>query len=152
MADIALDRAQAVASDLERSSGSHLVPAVLDVTSPSSIEEVVAFTIAGYGRIDILINCAGFPIDRPLVKMDDDAWRQVLDVCLYGTFAMCRAVAPGMIDRQYGRIIDLVSGLLGKSRSGQLFRREGRCYRLDQVDRQGTGTPRHYRQHDRSSG
>ena len=109
VADIALDRAQAVASDLETSSGSHLVPAVLDVTSPSSIEEVVASTIAGYGHIDILINCAGFPIDRPLVKMDDDAWRQVLDVCLYGTFAMCRAVAPGMIDRQYGRIINLSS-------------------------------------------
>ena len=35
--------------------------------------------------------------------------RQVLDVCLYGTFAMCRAVAQGMIDRRYGRIINLSS-------------------------------------------
>jgi 3-oxoacyl-[acyl-carrier protein] reductase len=41
--------------------------------------------------------------------MTDDEWRTVLDVCLFGTFATSRAVAPGMIEREYGRIVNLSS-------------------------------------------
>ena len=55
------------------------------------------------------MNCAGFPVDRPLLKMTDDEWRTVLDVCLFGSFTTARAAAPGMIERQYGRIVNLSS-------------------------------------------
>jgi 3-oxoacyl-[acyl-carrier protein] reductase len=105
VADIALDRAEATAGEI----GGKAIGVALDVTSSSDVDALVGQLIADHGRVDILVNCAGFPVDRPLVKMTDDEWRTVLDVCLFGTFATSRAVAPGMIEREYGRIVNLSS-------------------------------------------
>jgi 3-oxoacyl-[acyl-carrier protein] reductase len=108
VADIALEKAAAVAGDLV-AEGGRAVGVGLDVTASADVDALVERLTADYGRVDILVNCAGFPVDRPLVKMTDDEWRTVLDVCLFGTFATSRAVAPGMIERQYGRIVNLSS-------------------------------------------
>jgi 3-oxoacyl-[acyl-carrier protein] reductase len=105
VADIALDKAQATAEQI----GDKAIGVALDVTSSSDIDALVERLTVDHGRVDILVNCAGFPVDRPLVKMTDDEWRTVLDVCLFGTFATSRAVAPGMIEREYGRIVNLSS-------------------------------------------
>jgi 3-oxoacyl-[acyl-carrier protein] reductase len=105
VADIALDKAQATAEQI----GDKAIGVALDVTSSSDVDAHVERLTGDHGRVDILVNCAGFPVDRPLVKMTDDEWRTVLDVCLFGTFATSRAVAPGMIEREYGRIVNLSS-------------------------------------------
>jgi len=105
VADIALDKADAVAEEI----GGTAFGVALDVTSSGEVDALVERLTTDRGRVDILVNCAGFPVDRPLVKMTDDEWRTVLDVCLFGTFATSRAVAPGMIERQYGRIVNLSS-------------------------------------------
>jgi 3-oxoacyl-[acyl-carrier protein] reductase len=108
VADLARDKAEIVAQQLE----AHDLKAVgvgLDVTASAEVDALVARLTETYGRVDIVVNCAGFPVDRPLVKMTDDEWRTVLDVCLFGTFATARAVAPGMIERKYGRIVNLSS-------------------------------------------
>jgi 3-oxoacyl-[acyl-carrier protein] reductase len=105
VADIALDKAEGIAKEL----GGTAVGVALDVTDSSAVDTLVDQLTADHGRVDILVNCAGFPVDRPLVKMTDDEWRTVLDVCLFGTFATSRAVAPGMIEREYGRIVNLSS-------------------------------------------
>jgi 3-oxoacyl-[acyl-carrier protein] reductase len=105
VADIALDKAQATAEQI----GDKAIGVALDVTSSSDVDALVERLTGDHGRVDILVNCAGFPVDRPLVKMTDDEWRTVLDVCLFGTFATSRAVAPGMIEREYGRIVNLSS-------------------------------------------
>jgi 3-oxoacyl-[acyl-carrier protein] reductase len=105
VADIALDKAEGIAKEL----GGTAVGVALDVTDSSAVDTLVDQLTADYGRVDILVNCAGFPVDRPLVKMTDDEWRTVIDVCLFGTFATSRAVAPGMIEREYGRIVNLSS-------------------------------------------
>jgi 3-oxoacyl-[acyl-carrier protein] reductase len=108
VADIALDKAEAVAGDL-RAKDLRAVGVALDVTSSADVDGLVQRLTDEHGRVDILVNCAGFPVDRPLVEMTDDEWRTVLDVCLFGTFATARAVAPGMIERGYGRIVSLSS-------------------------------------------
>jgi 3-oxoacyl-[acyl-carrier protein] reductase len=108
VADIALDKAEAVAKDLQ-AAGLPATGVALDVTSSIAVDALVEQLTAEHGSVDILVNCAGFPVDRPLVKMTDDEWRTVLDVCLFGTFATSRAVAPGMIEREYGRIVNLSS-------------------------------------------
>jgi 3-oxoacyl-[acyl-carrier protein] reductase len=108
VADLALDTAEATAGDL-RDKGLTAVAAGLDVTSSEAVDQAVAEITDAHGSLDILVNCAGFPVDRPLTKMTDDEWRTVLDVCLFGTFATCRAVAPGMIERKYGRIVNISS-------------------------------------------
>jgi 3-oxoacyl-[acyl-carrier protein] reductase len=105
IADIVLDKAEATAKEI----GDKAIGVALDVTSSADVDALVGRLNADHGRVDILVNCAGFPVDRPLVKMTDDDWRTVLDVCLFGTFATSRAVAPGMIERQYGRIVNLSS-------------------------------------------
>jgi 3-oxoacyl-[acyl-carrier protein] reductase len=105
VADIALDKAEGIAKEI----GGTAVGVALDVTDSSAVDTLVDRLTADHGRVDILVNCAGFPVDRPLVKMTDDEWRMVLDVCLFGTFATSRAVAPGMIEREYGRIVNLSS-------------------------------------------
>ena len=108
LADIAEPLAASAAAIL-RDEGMAVRHAVTDVTDRASVDGLVAGLIDQDGRIDILVNNAGFPVDRPLVEMDDDAWHRVLDVCLYGTFACCRAVAPAMISRGYGRIVNIAS-------------------------------------------
>ncbi|MEV7969780.1 SDR family NAD(P)-dependent oxidoreductase [Sphaerisporangium sp. NPDC088356] len=84
-------------------------PAALDVTDPASVQRLVDDLVARFGRIDILVNNAGFPRDAPLTKMTDAEFRSVLDVCLFGSFACARAVAPVMIEHQYGRIVNMAS-------------------------------------------
>ena len=68
------------------------------------------------GPADLLVNNAGITRDRSLLKMSDDEWDDVLNVNLRGAFLMLRAVAPGMVARGYGRIVNVVSinGLRGK--------------------------------------
>jgi 3-oxoacyl-[acyl-carrier protein] reductase len=108
VADVAEEAAKNVADELA-ADGLAVTAQVVDVTNPDSVTAMVeAAALIGSG-VQILVNTAGFPMDRPLVTMDDDAWHRVLSVCLYGTFACCRAVAPSMIERRYGRIINLAS-------------------------------------------
>ena len=108
VSDLRAEPAEAVAADL-RDRGWAAIGAALDVTSSADVDALVARVTAEHGRLDIVVNCAGFPVDRPLTKMTDDDWRTVLDVCLFGTFTTCRAAAPGMIERGYGRIVNLAS-------------------------------------------
>lgn len=84
-------------------------PAVADVTDRRQVDGLVTEVNASGGAVDVLVNNAGFPIDAPLVKMTDEDFRRVVDVCLFGTFVCSRAVVPGMIERSQGRIVNVAS-------------------------------------------
>lgn len=92
--------AEVIAADIAESADRHL-----DVTSRESVDEL----FGSLDRLDILVNAAGFPRDVLITEMTDDDWRVVIDVCLYGTFACCRAAAPLMIQRNYGRMVNISS-------------------------------------------
>ena len=80
--------------------------AEIDVTDIDAVESAAAATQRALGGIDILIVNAG--IAGPSAKLWEypiEAWRQVIDIDLTGVFHCCRAVVPGMIDRNYGRIV-----------------------------------------------
>jgi 3-oxoacyl-[acyl-carrier protein] reductase len=83
--------------------------AIADVARTEDAERVVAETIDRTGRIDVLVNNAGFLRDSVLWKMDDDTWDDVLDVHLGGTFRLIRACAPHFRAQKYGRIVNLTS-------------------------------------------
>ena len=107
VADVASDAAELVCAELNEAG--HLAVAIgVDVTSKESVTGLVRAS-AELGSVAILVNSAGFPVDRPLVKMTDEDWHAVLNVCLYGTFATCRAVVPLMMEAQYGRIVNISS-------------------------------------------
>jgi 3-oxoacyl-[acyl-carrier protein] reductase len=82
----------------------------VDVTDYADVERARDETLKAFGRIDILVNNAGIAgpnattWDYPL-----DAWRQVMAINLDGPFHCCRAIAPGMIAQNYGRIVNIAS-------------------------------------------
>ena len=82
----------------------------VDVTLPTSVVAALARTIQKCGKVDILVNSAG--ITGPNVKLADyppDAWAQVINVNLNGTFHCCRELAAHMQGNHYGRIVNIAS-------------------------------------------
>jgi 3-oxoacyl-[acyl-carrier protein] reductase len=67
-----------------------------DLTKPGVPDELVRTVIDGWGKVDILINNAGYTIDAPIHKMSDDAFQRMIDIHNVVPFRMCRAVAPHM--------------------------------------------------------
>ena len=109
---------EALAGTLRRSGGDRrCVAAPTDVTDPSAVDALARRTLDEFGRIDILVNAAGAigPIETPLHQIAPGDWDHVLGVNLRGVFLCCRAVVPTMIDRRYGKIINIAgtSGLRG---------------------------------------
>jgi 3-oxoacyl-[acyl-carrier protein] reductase len=85
-----------------------------DISSSAEVDAAVRHVQGELGKIDILVNSAGVPGESVrTADMTDDEWRHVMAVNADGTFFACRAVAPGMVARGYGRIV-LVSSIAGK--------------------------------------
>ncbi|RLJ40991.1 3-oxoacyl-[acyl-carrier protein] reductase [Litoreibacter meonggei] len=81
-----------------------------DVSDLSSVEAAQAATEAKFGKVDVLINSAGVAGPTgPLAEYPADAWRKVQAVNVDGTFHTCRTVVPGMMERDYGRIVNVAS-------------------------------------------
>jgi 3-oxoacyl-[acyl-carrier protein] reductase len=87
----------------------------VNVAKFEEVEAAVKEIIAEFGRIDILVNNAGILRDGQLIKMTPEQWQQVIDVNLTGVFNCTKVVAPFMIEKQYGKIINATSvvGLYG---------------------------------------
>ena len=81
----------------------------VDVTDFESAFAAAARVIERFGQIDILINNAGITRDASLLKMTPEQWKQVIDVNLTGVFHCTKAVAPFMIGKKQGRIINTSS-------------------------------------------
>lgn len=81
----------------------------LDVQDETSIRSAVASVEQHFGQIDILVNNAGCNIRKPALDVSWDDWNTILDTNLRGSFFVAQAVASGMIQRGYGRIINIGS-------------------------------------------
>jgi len=104
--DLAL--AQTTADGLQ--GDGQIIAVAADVGNYGAVERAREQTLKSFGRIDILVNNAG--ISGPNVQTWDyplDAWRDVMTVNLDGPFHCCRALAPGMIAQNYGRIVNIAS-------------------------------------------
>jgi 3-oxoacyl-[acyl-carrier protein] reductase len=86
-----------------------------DVGNSADVTRVVEEIEAKYPKIQVLVNNAGVTRDGLMLRMEDDAWQQVIDVNLKGTFQFCRALGAIMMRQRYGRIVNItsVSGLMG---------------------------------------
>jgi NAD(P)-dependent dehydrogenase (short-subunit alcohol dehydrogenase family) len=108
--DVRAERAEAVAHDV-RDAGGAAVPITFDVTNFPAVSEA----IAAVGQVDVLVNNAGnagadgFTERRPFAETDPGEWEPFLRVNLYGVMNCTRAVLPGMVERQWGRIVTIVS-------------------------------------------
>jgi len=77
----------------------------VDVANQASAHHTVTSALDRFGRVDFLANYAGVWDGAAIGEIDDARWDRVLNVNLKGSFFMCQAVAPGMVERRYGRII-----------------------------------------------
>jgi len=83
---------------------------VVDITDAAAVSEACAQTISEAGRIDILVNNAGISGPNvPTWEYEVEAWRQVIDIDLTGTFIVARAVVPALIENGWGRIVNVAS-------------------------------------------
>ena len=90
--------------------GSDVEGFVADVTDPSAVEAAAAAALDRHGAIDLLVNNAGIAgPNRKNWEYTIEEWNQVLAIDLTGVFLCCRAVAPGMMERGYGRIVNIAS-------------------------------------------
>ena len=81
----------------------------LDVRNYESIQRMVGAAHEAFGRIDILVNNAGCNVRKPALEVTWDDWNLILDTNLRGSFFVAQAVARHMIERKYGRIINIGS-------------------------------------------
>lgn len=81
----------------------------LDVSSEDEVRAAFAATLAGFGRLDILINSAGISRSVPIQDLTLAEWRRTLDINLTGTFLCCREAIPHMIANTYGKIVNVSS-------------------------------------------
>jgi len=86
-----------------------------DVTDPEQVGRALLEARAAAGEIHILVNNAGKPASRAIAKSDERFWRDILAVNLDGVYHMTRAVIPGMLAGEWGRIVNVAStaGLRG---------------------------------------
>lgn len=82
---------------------------VCDVTKEEEVKELVAKVIEKYGKIDILVNNAGIIKRIPMIEMNCEDFRQVVDIDLVGPFIVAKAVIPNMIKIGHGKIINICS-------------------------------------------
>ncbi len=111
--DINGEAARKTAKDAE-SLGVRVLPLETDVALRESAEKSIKKVLEVFGKIDILVNNAGISPKRqgmkvPVVEMDPAEWERVIAVNLGGVFLCSRAVLPGMIERKYGKIINMSS-------------------------------------------
>jgi 3alpha(or 20beta)-hydroxysteroid dehydrogenase len=105
------DRARALAAEL----GEGTDGIAHDVTSEEQWEAVLAHLLDAHGRIDVLLNNAGVFLAAPLTETSLEEFRRVMDINVIGVFLGMRAVAPAMIERRAGSMINVssVAGLMG---------------------------------------
>ena len=89
--------------------GRRVLPLVLDLREQESIRAVAPAAIDHFGKVDILVNNAGCNVRRPALDVTWDDWNLVLDTNLRGSFFVAQAFARGMVERGYGRIINIGS-------------------------------------------
>ena len=102
------DRARLEKGSKAEAAGATLIAA--DVSDPDAVARALAETESRVGPVDILVNSAAIGgVNTTVAQYPLDEWRAVMDVNLTGTFLTCRAVAPGMEKRGYGRIVNIAS-------------------------------------------
>lgn len=80
-----------------------------DVADRASLDRLLAETVAAFGKVDILVNCAGMTKRTPTLDLDEAEWQKILDTNLTGTLRCCQVFGRHMIGRGYGRIINIAS-------------------------------------------
>lgn len=107
------DEVERVAREIEDAGGRARGVSV-DVSRSADVAGLVETALEAFGAVDILVNNAGIHHIAPLTELDEATWTRIIDVNLHGPFRCIKAILPGMLERNWGRIINVAS-VLGKT-------------------------------------
>jgi len=102
------EQVDATAAEIE-ARGRRTVRIASDVTDRPSLEAALAAVLKGLGRVDILVNCAGRTTRQPTLDLPEEDWNAIIETNLTGTLRACQVFGRHMLERGYGRIINIAS-------------------------------------------
>jgi 3-oxoacyl-[acyl-carrier protein] reductase len=112
---LAKDGAEVAVSDMDEGPAKEVAGPInglaiaCDVTVRSQVENMIQRTVKEFGRLDVLVTCAGIIRDNLLFKMTDEDWDSVIDTHLKGTFLCAQASQKQMVEQKYGKMVFLSS-------------------------------------------
>jgi len=116
--DLNLEAAEKVAAEI-RAAGGVAEAFKCDIADRASVDAAVAATQTKLGPIDVLVNNAGWDIFKPFTKSDPGEWEKLIAINLTGALHMHHAILPGMVERRYGRIVNVASDAARVGSSGE---------------------------------
>ena len=102
------EQVEAVAAEIEGRGGKTL-GITSDVGERKSIEQLLEAAVKKFGSVEILVNCAGRTKRAPTLDFSEEDWNQIMETNLTGTLRACQVFGRHMIERRYGRIINIAS-------------------------------------------
>jgi 2-hydroxycyclohexanecarboxyl-CoA dehydrogenase len=122
---LAAEDARVVISDIDEGSAQETARAIggealglrVDVTSKESVQAMVNKVMDHFGRVDVLVNNAGWDKVGPFLESDESDWEKIIAINLYGMLHCCKAVLPVMVGQGYGKVVNIGSdaGRVGSS-------------------------------------
>ena len=103
-----MDQVEATAKEIE-ARGRRSLRVTSDVGDRQSLQALLDQCVGAFEKVDILVNCAGRTKRGPTLDFPDEEWNAILDTNLNGTLRSCQVFGRHMIERQYGRIINIAS-------------------------------------------
>lgn len=103
-----MEQVEAVAAEIEER-GRKTLRAASDVSDRASLENVLQEAVSAFGKVDILVNSAGRTKRAPTVDFSEEDWNAIIETNLTGTLRTCQVFGRHMLERGYGRIINIAS-------------------------------------------
>jgi NAD(P)-dependent dehydrogenase (short-subunit alcohol dehydrogenase family) len=118
VSDISVEDCEQVVKEIEKLGG-RAVAARCDVSSKQDVQAMLQRATDAFGKVDILVNNAGIYLQKQVNQLSEEEWDRVLAINLKSVFLCSQAVLPGMIERKYGKIINIASiaGMVGFAES-----------------------------------
>lgn len=103
-----LEQVETTAAEIEER-GQKSLRVTSDVSDRASLQKVLDETVAAFGQVDILVNSAGRTKRAPTLEFDEEDWSAIIETNLTGTLRACQIFGRHMLERGYGRIINIAS-------------------------------------------
>ena len=103
-----IEQVEAAAAEIE-AKGQRTIRVTSDVSDRASIDNLLNESISAFGKVDILVNSAGRTKREPTVNVDEETWNSIMETNLTGTLRTCQIFGRHMIEKGYGRIINIAS-------------------------------------------
>lgn len=116
--DIQYEKAQAVANDIV-AKGGKAIAVKMDIADSHEVKRAVKEVEYKLGKVDILVNNAGWEKAGPFIELTEELWDKVIAINLRGHITITRAVLDGMINRNYGKIVNIASDAGRAGSSGE---------------------------------